>query len=155
MSTALRIPNVGESIQEVQIGQWLKQEGDHVNEDENVVELETEKASLELPAPVTGILKIVKQKGQSASIGETIAYVEESQPPSAQDNGGAKSEKKPTKDQSDQSGETPSHPTPSARRALREHHLKAEDVKAGGKQLRREDVLQHVKEHPQPHEDEI
>ncbi|MFH1265377.1 MAG: biotin/lipoyl-containing protein, partial [Planctomycetota bacterium] len=47
----LRIPEAGESIQEVQIGGWLRQEGQWVEQDENVVELETDKASMELPAP--------------------------------------------------------------------------------------------------------
>ncbi len=51
MSVELKIPDVGESIREVQIGRWLKREGDSVARDENVVELETDKASLELPAP--------------------------------------------------------------------------------------------------------
>ena len=53
----LKIPQAGESIQEVQIGQWLKQEGQWVERDENVVELETDKASMDLPAPVAGVLQ--------------------------------------------------------------------------------------------------
>src|SRR6476661_8921504 len=51
MSIELKIPEVGESVREVQIGRWLKREGDTVALDENVVELETDKASMELPAP--------------------------------------------------------------------------------------------------------
>ena len=51
MSIELKIPEVGESVREVQIGRWLKHEGDTVAQDENVVELETDKASMELPAP--------------------------------------------------------------------------------------------------------
>ena len=50
MSIELRIPSAGESIQEVQIGQWLKHEGDRVRRDETVVELDTDKASMELPS---------------------------------------------------------------------------------------------------------
>ena len=51
MSIELKIPEVGESVREVQIGRWLKHEGDAVALDENVVELETDKASMELAAP--------------------------------------------------------------------------------------------------------
>jgi 2-oxoglutarate dehydrogenase E2 component (dihydrolipoamide succinyltransferase) len=77
MSIELKIPDVGESIQEVQIGRWLKQEGDRVDADENVVELETDKASLELPAPAAGVIrKILKHDGDSVAVGETIAHLD-------------------------------------------------------------------------------
>lgn len=77
MTIELKIPNVGESIQEVQIGQWLKHEGDRVAHDETIVELETDKASMELPAPVDGVIsKIVKHDGDSVAVGEVIAYLD-------------------------------------------------------------------------------
>jgi 2-oxoglutarate dehydrogenase E2 component (dihydrolipoamide succinyltransferase) len=77
MSIELKIPNVGESIQEVQIGQWLKHEGDRVEHDETIVELETDKASMELPAPISGVIsKIVKRDGESVAVGEVIAYLD-------------------------------------------------------------------------------
>jgi 2-oxoglutarate dehydrogenase E2 component (dihydrolipoamide succinyltransferase) len=79
MAIELKIPAVGESITEVEIGPWLKREGDAVNKDENVVTLESEKASMDLPAPVAGTLsKIVKRKGEKAAVGEVIGYFEES-----------------------------------------------------------------------------
>ncbi|HEX4072531.1 MAG TPA: biotin/lipoyl-containing protein, partial [Planctomycetaceae bacterium] len=77
MSIELKIPNVGESIQEVQIGHWLKQEGDRVEHDETIVELETDKASMELPAPINGVIsKIVKRDGDSVAVGDVIAYLD-------------------------------------------------------------------------------
>ena len=77
MSIELKIPNVGESIQEVQIGQWLKQEGDRVAHDETIVELETDKASMEMPAPIDGVIsKIVKHDGESVAVGDVIAYLD-------------------------------------------------------------------------------
>ena len=77
MSIELKIPDVGESIREVQIGRWLKREGDSVVQDENVVELETDKASLELPAPAAGVMgKILKREGDVVSVGDVIGYVE-------------------------------------------------------------------------------
>src|SRR3954462_12451188 len=77
MSIELKIPEVGESVREVQIGRWLKHEGDAVALDENVVELETDKASMELPAPAAGVLgKILKQEGDTVSVGDVIGYLE-------------------------------------------------------------------------------
>jgi 2-oxoglutarate dehydrogenase E2 component (dihydrolipoamide succinyltransferase) len=78
MATELKIPQSGESITEVQIGQWRKSEGDAVHADEVLVEIETDKAALDLPAPVSGVLsKILKGSGQDAAVGEVIAYIEE------------------------------------------------------------------------------
>ena len=80
MAIELKVPSVGESITEIEIGQWLKAEGDVVNKDENIVALESEKATVELPAPVSGALsRIVKRKGEKALIGEVIAYLEPAQ----------------------------------------------------------------------------
>jgi 2-oxoglutarate dehydrogenase E2 component (dihydrolipoamide succinyltransferase) len=78
MTVELKIPAVGESIQEVQIGRWLKQKGQRVNQDENLVEIETDKASVDLPAPAAGVItKILKQNGEAATVGEVIGYLDE------------------------------------------------------------------------------
>jgi 2-oxoglutarate dehydrogenase E2 component (dihydrolipoamide succinyltransferase) len=99
MAVELKVPSLGESVTEVEIGAWLKSEGDAVNKDENVVSLESEKATVELPAPVSGTLgKIVKQKGEKASVGDVIALIETS--------GKSKEEAKPAK--------APATPAPSA-----------------------------------------
>jgi 2-oxoglutarate dehydrogenase E2 component (dihydrolipoamide succinyltransferase) len=80
MAVELKVPSVGESITEIEIGQWLKAEGDLVNKDENIVALESEKATVELPAPAAGTLsRIVKRKGEKALVGEVIAYLEPAQ----------------------------------------------------------------------------
>jgi 2-oxoglutarate dehydrogenase E2 component (dihydrolipoamide succinyltransferase) len=80
MAVELKVPQVGESITEIEIGQWLKAEGDTVNKDENVVALESEKATVELPAPAAGILsRIVKRKGEKALVGEVIGLLEPGQ----------------------------------------------------------------------------
>src|SRR6266542_782950 len=77
MPIELKIPELGESITEVQIGEWLKAEGDSVAQDEKVVTIESEKATVELPAPVAGTLvKILKQNGQNVIVGEVIAFFE-------------------------------------------------------------------------------
>jgi 2-oxoglutarate dehydrogenase E2 component (dihydrolipoamide succinyltransferase) len=78
MAIELVVPKVGESITEVQIVEWLKSEGDRVERDGNVAVIETDKATVELPAPVGGVLsRILKGKGQTAKVGEIIGYLEE------------------------------------------------------------------------------
>jgi 2-oxoglutarate dehydrogenase E2 component (dihydrolipoamide succinyltransferase) len=82
MAIELKIPSVGESVTEVEIGQWLKSEGDTVARDENVVMLESEKATVELPAPSDGTLsKIVKRTGEKAAVGDVIGYLEPGKKP--------------------------------------------------------------------------
>ena len=72
----VKVPEVGESITEVFIGSWLKQAGETVEKDEPLVEIETDKATLEVPAPVSGVLSgVTKQQGDSATVGEVIAQV--------------------------------------------------------------------------------
>jgi len=80
MAIELKVPSVGESVTEIEIGQWLKAEGDTVNKDESIVALESEKATVELPAPLSGTLsRIVKRKGEKALVGEVIAFLEPGQ----------------------------------------------------------------------------
>ena len=77
MSVAVKIPEVGESISEVAIGEWLKHEGDFVERDEDVVVIETDKATVEVPAPEAGrVVKILKNAGDTASVNEIIAYID-------------------------------------------------------------------------------
>ena len=78
MAIELRVPSVGESITSVEIADWLKAEGDLVTQDENVVVLDSDKATVELPAPAAGRLsKIVKHKGETAAVGEVIGEIDE------------------------------------------------------------------------------
>jgi 2-oxoglutarate dehydrogenase E2 component (dihydrolipoamide succinyltransferase) len=79
MAVELKIPQAGESITEVQIGAWRKSVGEHVERDEIVVEIETDKASMELPAPASGMLQSIARKaGESARVGEVIALIDPS-----------------------------------------------------------------------------
>jgi 2-oxoglutarate dehydrogenase E2 component (dihydrolipoamide succinyltransferase) len=78
----LKVPSVGESISEVQIGDWLKNVGDSVSQDDIVVTLETDKVTVELPAPVSGtITKILVKKGDTAHVGDIVGYLEEGAAP--------------------------------------------------------------------------
>ncbi|MEB2310722.1 MAG: 2-oxoglutarate dehydrogenase complex dihydrolipoyllysine-residue succinyltransferase [Sorangiineae bacterium] len=78
MSIELKVPEVGESITEVQIGDWLKQVGDRVAQDEPVVTIETDKVTVELPAPVSGVISEIRAaKGAVASVGDVIGLMTE------------------------------------------------------------------------------
>ena len=80
MIIELKVPAVGESITEVEIGVWVKAEGSTVAKDETVAIIETEKATVELPAPAAGTLtRILKPKGETAKVGEIIGHLEAGQ----------------------------------------------------------------------------
>ena len=77
MPIELKVPEVGESITEVQIGTWKKREGEGVAMDDSIVEIESDKATVELPAPAAGtVTKILKASGEKARVGEVIGYLE-------------------------------------------------------------------------------
>jgi 2-oxoglutarate dehydrogenase E2 component (dihydrolipoamide succinyltransferase) len=77
MPIELKVPEVGESITEVMIGAWKKREGDAVAIDDAIVEIESDKATVELPAPAAGtIAKVLKASGATATVGEVIGYLE-------------------------------------------------------------------------------
>src|SRR5690606_35238026 len=76
MSTEIRVPTLGESVTEATIGQWFKKVGDSVNADEPVVELETDKVTVEVPAPVSGVLEaIAAQPGETVDVGALLGAI--------------------------------------------------------------------------------
>src|SRR5687767_2385414 len=77
MSSNVEVPAVGESITEATLVRWHKREGDRVTADEPICELETDKATVDLPAPVGGVLHPVKQAGETVQVGEVIARIDE------------------------------------------------------------------------------
>src|SRR5215212_9823038 len=84
MTVEIKVPSVGESITEVTIEQWLKREGEAIERDNAVAVLESEKATVELPAEVSGTLtKILKKRGDTAQVGETIAIIDTDGKPTA------------------------------------------------------------------------
>lgn len=77
MAIELKVPAVGESITEVQIGTWHKKEGDQVAADEPIVEIESDKATVELPSPAAGVMgKILVKSGQMANVDQVIGTIE-------------------------------------------------------------------------------
>ncbi|MEJ7779515.1 MAG: 2-oxoglutarate dehydrogenase complex dihydrolipoyllysine-residue succinyltransferase [Daejeonella sp.] len=85
MSLVIKVPPVGESISEVTLSQWIKKDGDYVEMDEVIAELESDKATFELTAEKAGTLKTIAKEGDTLEIGAPVCSIEE---------GGAKAESK-------------------------------------------------------------
>src|SRR5690348_7778466 len=78
MATDIRVPALGESVTEATIGQWFKKVGDVVAADEPVVELETDKVTIEVPAPSAGVLEAISaQPGDTVNVGSLIGAIGE------------------------------------------------------------------------------
>ena len=157
MPIELKVPPVGESITEVQIGDWLKSEGENVSRDEIIVKIETDKVTVDLPAPATGTITQIKvKKGAVAQVGDIIGYMEEgagavaakapSAPPpvaAAAAPAAAAAAEPPKNARETMPPQGFARVMPSARRALKERGVQAEEVEgtgAGGRVLK-EDVM--------------
>lgn len=145
MAVDIKVPSAGESISEVQIGAWIKAEGDRVEADEPLVEIETDKATMELPAPVAGTLvKVLKRSGDTASVGDVIARIDESgdgRPAEGRAEPSARAEAKPP---------AAGHVMPAARRAMAERGVAADQVQGSGpgNRVLKEDVDRHEAKRP-------
>jgi len=82
MATEIRVPSLGESISEATVGQWFKQAGDQVSADEPLVELETDKVTVEVPAPASGVLsEIAVSSGATVAIGTLLGSIADDSAP--------------------------------------------------------------------------
>ena len=78
MSNEILVPSLGESVSEATVSKWLKQEGEKVDSDEPLVELETDKVNVEVPSPVSGVLSSIKAKeGDTVEVGTLLGVVSE------------------------------------------------------------------------------
>jgi 2-oxoglutarate dehydrogenase E2 component (dihydrolipoamide succinyltransferase) len=155
----IKVPTVGESISEVSLVKWLKKDGDYVNRDEVLCELESEKATFELNAEQAGVLHIVAQEGATLAIGDIACRIDET---AAKREGAAAADtpKKaaPAKAEPAKKDEqkAPSAPaataakaTPVAQAIMAEKQVKPADVKGSGSKGRimKQDVLEALS-HP-------
>lgn len=143
MSLEIKVPTVGESITEVTLAQWLKQDGDYVEMDENIAELESDKATFELPAEKAGILRIIAQEGDTLEIGAVVCTIEDGTAPA----GDAKNEAVPaaatstTPVSASEASENPDSyaagtASPAAAKILREKGIDPSTIKGTGKEGR-------------------
>jgi len=170
MTFEVRIPTLGESVTEGVIVRWAKQDGEAVKPDDILLELETDKASMELPAERAGVLRIVKAAGEKVAVGELVARIEE--------DGGARAAAlaapKPAPAAPETPNPAPAMPaaprapaeaeaepvaargvgplSPAVRRLLAEHDLDPTLVPASGKggRLTKEDVLAYLERSARP-----
>src|ERR1700748_408709 len=78
MAIEIKVPAVGESISEVTLVKWLKKDGEYVDRDEVIAELESEKATFEVNAEKAGSLKTLAKEGDTIKIGDVLASIDES-----------------------------------------------------------------------------
>ncbi len=154
MPVELRIPEAGESITEVRIGAWRKAEGEFVSLDEVVVEIDTDKAAMELPAPSSGTLvKILAADGADAAVGDVIALIEEgTQPAVTAERHDAVAAEEAAAQPAEKTPPTAPRVMPSANRVLGEAGLPAASVEGtgpGGRVLK-EDAVRAVQEDRTP-----
>ena len=150
----LKVPSLGESITEATIGTWLKSDGEMVEIDEPVCEIESEKATLELPAEKSGVLKILVPEGETVKVGDVIGeiWVEAGQSPPArkakvQEEAAPAVTAEPPRQEA-RTAETQEAPriSPVAAKILQEKGIPASQVKGtgpGGK-ITKEDALKAV-----------
>ena len=152
MSIEIKVPAMGESVTEATIARWLKKEGDSVKQDEPLVELETDKVSVEVPSPAAGVLEHINvQQGSTVNVGSVLGAVAEGAAPKAQTQAKAESPK-PTKSEAPkaeapkaeakQAGPVPP-PPPSVRRITEEEKLDVSAIAGSGKrgQVTKADAL--------------
>jgi 2-oxoglutarate dehydrogenase E2 component (dihydrolipoamide succinyltransferase) len=161
MATEIRVPILGESVAEATVGQWFKQAGDSVTADEPLVELETDKVTVEVPSPASGVLaEIAVKAGDTVAVGAVLGAIRDAggKQPSARTRGETKSaavpvkavtpapaakpklEREPSPREEVSDEEMP--PSPAARKLLVESGLAAKDVVGSGRrgQILKEDV---------------
>src|SRR5207249_2404310 len=77
MAIQIEVPALGESVKQAILVKWHKRDGESVSVDEPIAELETDKANVDVPSPAAGVLRRVKEEGDTVGVGEVIARVEE------------------------------------------------------------------------------
>lgn len=155
----IKVPTVGESINEVSLVKWLKKDGEWVDRDEVLCELESEKATFELNAEKAGILHIVAQEGATLNIGDIACKIDETAPQPAGKPAPAKEEKPAEKQAAAKTTPATERPaeqpkaatpqsdvkaTPVAQAIMSDKQVKPADVKGSGTQGRilKQDVLE-------------
>ncbi len=129
----MKVPTVGESITEVTISSWMKKDGDTVTLDEIIAEVESDKATFELPAEATGILRIVAKENETLPIGGLICKIEITEGAPATESK-AQSKQSADKDPvtSGDKSYAAGHPSPAAAKMLDEKGIPANQVTGSG-----------------------
>lgn len=147
MALEMKIPALGESISEVRIATWLKKDGEFVNMDDALCEVETDKATMELNAEKSGILHIVAEEGADLKIGDLFCKIEEGAAPAASAAPAAVAEKAPeavvAAPAAAADGYAKGTPSPAASKILAEKGMDAAAVSGSGRdgRITKEDAM--------------
>ncbi len=156
MASEIRVPTLGESVTEATVGQWFKKAGDAVNADEPVVELETDKVTIEVPAPARGVLsEIAVPEGETVEVGALLGNISEGEGAAAapakeekkEEKQEAKAEAAPAPAKADpapvENGDGDFPLSPAVQKLVTENALDPASIKGTGKagRITKEDVL--------------
>lgn len=150
----MKVPSPGESITEVEIATWLVQDGDYVEKDQAIAEVDSDKATLELPAEASGIITLKAEEGDAVAVGQVVCLIDTS---AAKPDGGtapAKEEAKVETPKAETPKATPvaektyatQAPSPAARKILEEKNIQPTEIVGTGKggRITKEDAVNAV-----------
>lgn len=143
MLLEMKVPSPGESISEVEIAQWLVEDGDYVEKDQEIAEVDSDKATLALPAEESGTIKLVAEEGDTVEVGQVVCIIdtdgvgEVKTTAPAQESAPAVSAPSPTKS-------VDAKATPLAKAIISQNDLSPKDVKGSGEggKILKDDVME-------------
>src|SRR4051794_39106686 len=114
MSTSVTMPRLGESVTEGTVTRWLKAEGEHVDQDEPLLEVSTDKVDTEIPSPASGVLSSIKvAEDETVDVGTELALIDEGGTAAAPEPA-AEEPAAPAEPEPEQPAESPADPAPAA-----------------------------------------
>jgi len=143
MILEMKVPSPGESITEVEIATWLVADGDYVEKDQIIAELDSDKATLELPAEEGGVITLKVQEGDSVDVGQIVCLIDTSKGGEAKNNSELKEELVSSKSEETSSSTKSDILSPAAKKIIIENNIKIEDIKGTGKdgRITKQDVI--------------
>ena len=145
MVLEMKIPSPGESITEVEISQWLVKDGDIVNKDQTIAEIDSDKATLDLPAEASGKITLKAEEGDSMSVGDIICLIDTSEASNAKASN-SESPQQSIKDEKkiDQNKIDEISITPLARNIASDKGIDINEIHSKGDKITKDDVLKVV-----------
>jgi 2-oxoglutarate dehydrogenase E2 component (dihydrolipoamide succinyltransferase) len=142
----MKIPSPGESITEVEISQWLVSEGDIVSQDQTIAELDSDKATLDLPAETAGKISLKAEEGDTISVGEVVCVIDTSFASEENLHKGNKKESSSNveKEETVKSNSEEVTATPLAKNIAKEAGVNLNQISSKGEKITKEDVLKAV-----------
>ena len=147
MILEMKVPSPGESIKEVEIATWLVKDGDYVEKDQAIAEVDSDKATLELPAEASGIITLKAEEGDAVAVGAVVCHIDTEGAPSAPKGGTTEAVEKVTDVKKEEIKVAPvvvkapasyasGTPSPAARKILDEKNIQPSDIIGTGKEGR-------------------